>query len=221
MPFLSPTPFLFLDLHKTFNQLEAFGLTCIRGEETIFCELDLRAQSAEVLHLQGRNGSGKTSLLRLLCGFAQPAAGSIRWNGVDIRDDADGFRHEIGYVGHRLGVCEDLTPLENVRFCNELETPKSEARCREALQQVELAHVASIPTRLLSAGQNQRTALARLLISDAAIWFLDEPFTAIDRDGRQIVETIIAQHTANGGISVIATHQPMTLTGTEVKTLQM
>ena len=208
-------------MHKTINQLEASGLTCVRGEETIFSELDLSARSAEVLQLQGRNGSGKTSLLRLLCGIAQPAAGTIRWNGVDIQDDTEAFRCAIDYIGHRRGVCEDLTPVENIQFANELEKPKPKARCLEALQRVGLAHVAGIPARLLSAGQNQRAALARLLISDAAVWFLDEPFTAIDRDGREIVESIIAQHAANGGISVIATHQPMTLTDTVIKTLDL
>jgi heme exporter protein A len=206
-------------LNTQINQLEASDLTCERGEETIFDGLDVRARSTEVLQLKGRNGSGKTSLLRILCGLARPAAGSIRWNGVDIRTDPEAFRRHIGYIGHRRAVCEDLTPLENVQFANALETPRPAAACREALARVELSHVAEIPARLLSAGQNQRTALARLLVSDAACWFLDEPFTALDLDGRKIIETIIAEHAAAGGMSVVATHQPMTLRGVEAKTL--
>lgn len=204
-----------------FNQLGISDLACVRGEETIFSGLEFSAQSNEILQLQGSNGSGKTSLLRILCGIAQPAAGVVRWNGTDIRQDAENFRGRVGYVGHRRGVCEDLTPLENVQFANALGAPKTALACREALARVELSHVAEIPARLLSAGQNQRTALARLLVSDTALWLLDEPFTALDRDGREIVEAIISEHAAARGISIVATHQPMTLTGSEVKTLQL
>ncbi|HJP35014.1 MAG TPA: cytochrome c biogenesis heme-transporting ATPase CcmA [Gammaproteobacteria bacterium] len=208
-------------MHHKFNQLHGIDLACVRGEETIFSELEVHAKSAEVVQLQGANGSGKTSLLRILCGISQPAEGSVRWNDIEIATEAEGFRREIGYVGHRRGVCEDLTPLENVLFANALGTPRPEAECLQALTRLGLAHVAGIPTRLLSAGQNQRTALARLLVSDAACWFLDEPFTALDRGGREVIEAVIAEHAAAGGISIVATHQPMTLTDTNVRTLQL
>ena len=193
----------------------------MRAESPIFAGLDFDACSAEVVHLQGRNGSGKTSLLRILCGFAQPVAGSVRWNGNEIRENTVDFCHEVGYIGHRRGVCEDLTPLENVRFANALTAQSSETACRDALERVELAQVAETPARHLSAGQNQRTALARLLISNAALWFLDEPFTALDRAGRAIVEMIIAEHSDQGGISIIATHQPMSLGAIDVKALDL
>ena len=206
-------------MHNDSNQLNGIDLTCIRGEETIFSGLDVSAGAAEVVQLQGTNGSGKTSLLRILCGISQPAAGTVCWNGLEIGSNAEEFRREISYIGHRRGVCEDLSPLENVHFANALGASRPASECRQALARLELAHVAEIPARLLSAGQNQRTALARLLVSDAACWFLDEPFTALDSDGREIIEAVIAEHAAAGGISIVATHQPMTLTGTEVKTL--
>ena len=208
-------------MHQDFNHLEVVGLACARGEKTIFAGLDFDAQSADVVHLKGRNGSGKTSLIRILCGFAQPLDGSVRWNGIDIRENANDYCREVGYIGHRRGVCEELTPLENVRFANALTARSSEAACRDALARVDLSRVSNIPTRHLSAGQNQRTALARLLICNAAIWFLDEPFTALDAAGRATVEMIIAEHAEQGGISIIATHQAMSLGAVDVKSLDL
>lgn len=145
----------------------------------------------------------------------------MRWNGTDIRENIADFCLETAYVGHRRGVCGDLTPLENVRFANALTAQGSDTACRDALERVELTHVAETPARLLSAGQNQRTALARLLISDAALWFLDEPFTALDAAGRTIVELIIAEHSKQGGISIIATHQSMSLDRIDVRALEL
>jgi len=208
-------------LHHDLNYLDVASLACVRGEQPIFSGLDFSARAADVLHLQGRNGSGKTSLLRILCGLAEPASGTARWNGEDIRQNADDFCRDVGYIGHRRGVCEDLTPLENVEFASALKTQKSDTECREALARVELTHVAEIPTYQLSAGQNQRTALACLLVRDASLWFLDEPFTSLDTDGQTIIETLIAEHSNSGGISIIASHSPLLLSGIEVKPLRL
>ena len=208
-------------MRQDFNHLKVAGLACARGEKTIFAELDFTARAAEVIHLQGRNGSGKTSLLRILCGFARPTTGLVTWNGHDIQQHQDSFFPNVGYIGHRRGVCEDLTPLENVQFAGALTVPKPERECRDALARVELTHVAETPARLLSAGQNQRIALARLLISSTPLWCLDEPFTALDRDGRTIIEAIIAEHAAAGGISIIATHQSMSLDTVSVQSLSL
>ena len=192
------------------NQLDISELTCVRGDEAIFNGLNFRAEAHDVVQLQGRNGSGKTSLLRILCGLVRPEDGVVRWNDVDINDDATGLHNQLTYVGHRRGVCEDLSPLENLIFACDLTAPKSTERCRDALNQVGLGAVVDKATRLLSAGQNQRVALARLLVSEARLWCLDEPFTALDRDGRALVERIISSHATAGGISFVATHQPMT-----------
>lgn len=208
-------------MRQNSNHLEVAELGCVRGEKSIFTGLDFSAHSADVLHLQGRNGSGKTSLLRILCGLAEPAAGTVRWNGDDIRQNADDYCRDIGYIGHRRGVCEDLTPMENVEFASALKTWKSDTECWEALDRVELTHVAEIPTYQLSAGQNQRTALACLLVRDASLWCLDEPFTSLDIDGQAIIETIIAEHSRLGGISVIASHSPILLSDIDVKPLRL
>lgn len=204
---------------QDFNHLEVTDLACARGEKTIFAGLDFSIRSTEVVHLQGRNGSGKTSLLRILCGFALPVAGSVHWNGADIHENKSDFCRDVGYIGHRRGVCEDLTPLENVQFANALKAQKSVAQCRDALARVGLNHVADTPTRLLSAGQNQRTALARLLISGAILWVLDEPFTSLDPEGRVVIETLIGEHSSDGGISIIAAHEPMSLAAATVTPL--
>lgn len=208
-------------MHQDFNQLEVTGLTCILAEKTIFAGLTFGARSADVVHLKGQNGSGKTSLLRMLCGFAQPVAGRMTWNGSQYPGDTDTFRHKVAYIGHRRGVSEELTPLENLRFANELDSQRSETACQNALERVQLTHVAKTPTRYLSAGQNQRTALARLLVSNAPLWLLDEPFNALDPSGRSIAETLIAEHSGRGGISIIATHQLMSLGSIPTKTVDL
>ena len=131
------------------------------------------------------------------------------------------MHQQLIYIGHRRGVCEDLTPLENLRFTCDLTTPTSTSRARAALAQFGLEHVAGEVTRLLSAGQLQRTALARLLVNDAQLWCLDEPFTALDEEGRAVVESIISENAANGGICFVATHQPMSIPATSVKILDL
>jgi heme exporter protein A len=208
-------------LINKFNHLEARGLTCVRGEATLFSDLEISLKAAEVLQLCGPNGSGKTSLIRILCGIGHAAAGSVHWNGKDIDVSAEAFRAATCYLGHHRGVCEDLTPTENLRFFCALRTAKPVAACRAALERFGLAAHADTPARLLSAGQNQRIALARLLLCDADVWFLDEPFTAMDAEGRQLVEDIIREHAAHGMLGVIATHQAMELGVTRVTTLDL
>lgn len=208
-------------MHKQLNYLEADGLACVRGEVTLFSDLAFRLDSERVLQLTGPNGSGKSSLLRILCGIGQAAAGTVRFNGQAIQDLTTDYRAAISYVGHRRGVCEDLSALENLQFCAAIASTQPTPRCRDALARFALADRADTPARLLSAGQIQRVALARLLISDAPVWLLDEPFTALDADGRALAETIFSEHARNGGISVIATHQVLSLPDVAVDLLDL
>lgn len=204
-----------------FNQLAASGLACVRGDTTLFETLELSVDAGQVLQLAGANGSGKTSLLRILCGLSPPAAGSVTWNGTDISRCADDYGEQISYIGHRRGVCDDLSPLENLRFACALDGPKTLEDCRRALTTFGLDRRMHTPARLLSAGQVQRTALARLLVADTAVWLLDEPFTALDADGRALVEDTLTRHADAGGISVIATHQPLQHDSSRVITIPL
>lgn len=203
------------------NELTISGLACARGDVTLFAALDFSVAAGEVLQIQGANGSGKTSLLRLLCGLSPPAAGTICWNGVEITAQADDYRCAVSYVGHRRGVSEELSPLENLEFACALHRPVAASACRDALTALGLGQRLHTPARLLSAGQVQRTALARLILSDASIWLLDEPFTALDSDGRAEIEQLLAEHAARGGLSVVATHQPLQLASGQVRTLRI
>ncbi|MGR9091309.1 MAG: cytochrome c biogenesis heme-transporting ATPase CcmA [Gammaproteobacteria bacterium] len=203
------------------DQLTVSGLACVRGDVTLFEALDFSVAAGEVLQIQGANGSGKTSLLRLLCGLSPPAAGKICWNGVDIATQADEFRAAVSYIGHRRGVSEDLSPLENLEFACALDHPAESHACRDALTSLGLERRLHTPARLLSAGQVQRTALARLLLSTAQLWLLDEPFTALDSDGRAQIEQLLEHHAGRGGLSVVATHQPMHLEAGRVRTLRI
>lgn len=203
------------------NELTISGLACARGDATLFAALDFAVAAGEVVQIQGANGSGKTSLLRLLCGLSPPAAGKIYWNNVDIAEQAEEYRSAVSYVGHRRGVSEELSPLENLEFACALQRPAASGACRDALTALGLGQRLHTPARLLSAGQIQRTALARLILSEASIWLLDEPFTALDSDGRAQVEHLLAEHAAGGGLSVVATHQPLHLDRGQVRTLRI
>ncbi|MFT4563515.1 MAG: heme exporter protein A [Gammaproteobacteria bacterium] len=196
-------------------------MLCERGEKTVFDDLNFSAQANDIVQLQGSNGSGKTSLLRMLCGFARPAGGKIFWNGTDIFTDLRSYQMVITYVGHRRGVCADLSPLENLRFACDINGGSTLKPCLEALEIVGLGDVANNPTRFLSAGQVQRAALARLLVRNTPIWCLDEPFTALDRAGREVVERLIEARARNGGISIVATHQAMSLDKSRLKILDL
>ena len=162
------------------NELTISGLACVRGDVTLFAALDFSVAAGDVLQIQGANGSGKTSLLRLLCGLSPPAAGTIRWNGVDIAEQAGDYRCAVSYIGHRRGVSEELSPLENLEFACALHHPAAPPACRDAL-----------------------TALG------------------LDSDGRAQIEQLLEQHAARGGLSVIATHQPLQLDTGRVRTLRI
>ena len=173
------------------------------------------------MQLQGPNGSGKTSLIRILCGLARPASGRVTWNDIDVHREFSSISHKINYVGHRRGVCEDLSPLENLIFASDLHTPVPQNDCLKALAKLGLESVSNATCRKLSAGQIQRTALARLLVRNATLWCLDEPFTALDTQGRAIVESMLSENAENGGISIVATHQPLSLNGDNIKSLHL
>ena len=193
--------------------LLANGLECVRGERRLFRDVGFELDPGTLLHVQGRNGSGKTSLLRMLCGLLAPAAGEILWNGTDIRRAAEVYRGELLYLGHQNAIKDDLTAVENLIVSETLaEAPVTARSARDSLARLGLAGYEDLPTRVLSQGQKRRVALARLLFRERSrLWVLDEPFVALDPHAVQEVAAIISDQLGGGGIVVYTTHQDVAL----------
>jgi heme exporter protein A len=200
--------------------LDAQALECVRDDRVLFSKLAFRLESGQALLLEGRNGSGKTSLLRILCGIRMPDAGQVQWNGSDIqRLGADYYQH-TAYVGHRDGNKLDLTTEENLAMARALGRPGA---CTpvQALEKVELSGYEDVLTRNLSAGQQRRLALARLLVTDACLWILDEPFTSLDVHGIRLIEELLESHTRAGGMLAVTSHHAVNLDNTTVHRINL
>jgi heme exporter protein A len=202
--------------------LEAIHLGCIRGDRRLFRDLNFKLAPGSLLELRGRNGGGKTSLLRILCGLATPAEGEVRWNGANIRRLREEYFASIAYVAHLNGVKDELTAVENLlvaeRVCgNDL----SDMQAAEVLERVGLANQKHLPTRSLSAGQRRRLALARLLASNAILWILDEILTSLDDAGVNLTRGLITHHVNDGGMAIIATHQDLNLSLPQIQVMNI
>jgi heme exporter protein A len=183
----------------------------VRSERTLFAGLDFSVGAGEVLQVRGANGAGKSSLLRILCGLAQPDAGEVRWGGSSIAALGPQFAGQLIYVGHGNALKLDLDARENLKFLRELRV-RDGARSTDAiLEDCGLGACAGVPVSRLSAGQRRRLSLARLLLCTAPLWLLDEPFTSLDAAGRGYFTRLIAEHAADGGVVVIAGHEPITV----------
>lgn len=185
---------------------EARSLECIRDDRVLFDDLCFTINPGEALVLEGRNGSGKTSLLRIICGIRLPESGQVLWEGEDIFRLGPEFNEFTAYLGHKDGSKLDLTPLENLRIAQGLGKARDDITLEEALDQVGLFGFEDIPTRNLSAGQQRRLAIARLLVTDAKLWILDEPFTSLDRKGIEQMERLFEGHLQRGGMAAMTTH---------------
>lgn len=181
------------------------ALACARGGRLVFRDVALALQAGQALSLRGANGSGKSSLLRMLAGLLAPSAGAIRWEGRDIAEDREGHRGRVGYLGMLDALKPALTVAENLAFHAALHGG-APTRARHAIDAVGLAKLAATPARRLSQGQRRRAAIARLLVQDSPLWLLDEPTLALDQDGLARLGAAISAHLAGGGIAVIATH---------------
>ncbi len=189
--------------------LQARDLACLRGERLLFKQLNLALEPGQILQIEGPNGAGKTSLLRILAGLMQPWEGDVMYLGQSIQRERARFLSDLAWLGHHSGIKADLSPRENLRFTQTLLGERDEAAIEQALAIVGLTAHAQQPCRQLSAGQNRRAALARLVLSKAPLWILDEPFTALDRAAIAELEARFVAHAAQGGMIVLTTHQPL------------
>ena len=203
--------------------LEAIELSCARGERFLFSGLNLTVTPGLLLAIVGENGSGKSSLLRMLCGLLPREGGVIQWDGKDIGRLKDDYTRHLTYLGHLNGIKDDLTPVENLQISAHLSGDVSSGTsARDALQAVGLGrHVHALPTRVLSQGQKRRVALARLWLSRRPLWILDEPFSALDDGGTRLLTQQFRSHLDRGGMAVVATHQEVGLPAESVHYLRL
>ncbi|MDH5300660.1 MAG: cytochrome c biogenesis heme-transporting ATPase CcmA [Gammaproteobacteria bacterium] len=192
--------------------LETANLSCVRGDRILFEELSFSVQDGELVHVVGPNGAGKTSLIRMMCGLVAPAMGEVRWRGQNIRKQKEEFNSELLYLGHQLGIKAELTAVENLRIsCAMSNQALADDDAWRALDEIGLRGREDLPTKVLSQGQQRRVALARLLVSRAKLWILDEPFTALDVKAVAQLEAVLGRHLASGGMIVLTTHQAFSL----------
>jgi heme exporter protein A len=192
--------------------LEAAKLECVRGDRKLFSDLSFSLSPGTLLQITGTNGSGKTSLLRIICGLAMPESGEVRWQGANIRSLGEEYSSSIVYLGHRNGIKEELSSVENLRISAGLagfELGREEAK--NALKQVGLAGRENLPARFLSEGQKRRSALARLVACSTRLWVLDEVLASLDDAAVQLVKSMIEGHLSKEGIAIVATHQELNL----------
>jgi heme exporter protein A len=190
------------------------NLSCSRGDKRLFSGVSFALQPGEWLHLEGDNGVGKTSLLRLACGLSALEQGEIQWQGQPVSSNSDEFRANLAYLGHQLALKEDLTPLENLRADAAIAGRDLHlADAKAALAQLGLKGREHLPVRVLSQGQKRRTALARLLVSSAKLWILDEPFVALDTAAQNVLSEVINGHLNRQGMVLFTSHQMVSLAG--------
>ena len=191
--------------------LHVKSISCTRGYRDLFTGLDFQLSAGQALRVEGKNGSGKTSLLRIMSGLAQPLEGEVLWQGKKIHHPESEYFQNLLFVGHRAGIKFELTPTENLCMARALNGSKSENGIEEALYQVGLYGFEETPCGNLSAGQKRRVALAQLYLTQSKVWILDEPYTSLDVAAVSKFEDLFTQHVNNGGSLVITSHQPVTL----------
>ena len=202
--------------------LELINLDCVRGGRPLFRNLNVSVPDGTLLQVEGANGSGKTSMLRIICGLMSPESGEVRWNGANIRSLGEEYFQTLAYLGHRNGIKEELTPLENLKISNsvagnELNTENAQA----ALKLLGLEGRQNLPVRYLSEGQRRRAALARIITGAAKLWVLDEVLAALDTAAVGVVRTVLEQHLAEGGTAIVATHHDLQISAGSFQRLEL
>jgi heme exporter protein A len=202
--------------------LSAHNLACERSERLLFERLNFSLCPSQLLLVQGGNGQGKTSLLRLLTGIGRTDTGEVRWRGEPISRCRETYHREMAYLGHANGIKDELNPVENLRFNQGLHSRAFQpAQAVATLQRLGLSRCLDLPCRALSFGQRRRVALSALLLARASLWILDEPLTGLDTHAVALVESLIRDHLQSGGLVVATTHQAMNLAGVSVQHLMV
>lgn len=202
--------------------LQGVNLACVRGDRELFRDVNFSVEAGSLLQVRGPNGSGKTSLLRMLCGLSNPAAGEIRWNGESIRSLAGEYYASLTYIGHLSGTKDDLTALENLQISSALAGFEiTGAQAVTALRQIGLKGREMLPVKVLSQGQRRRVVLARLLVCKTALWILDEPLVALDVAAVGLIQSLLEQHLQQGGMVVMTTHQEIDINAAAISQLQL
>ena len=199
--------------------LRARNLHLWRGERHVLRGVSCAIDAGEVLHVYGPNGSGKTSLLRVICGLLHAEEGEVLWQGVSIHDANSAYHASIAYLAHDTALKGDLTPVENLRFSVGMRRELAADEIRAMLGELGVADCADLPSRVLSAGQRRRVALCRVLLSRARLWILDEPFTNLDSVSSEQISNALASHLDTGGLALIAAHQGLQVRSGTVRQL--
>ncbi|WP_413284864.1 cytochrome c biogenesis heme-transporting ATPase CcmA [Vibrio sp. MA40-2] len=192
--------------------LAVSNLTAIRDEKILFEDLSFNVEAGELVQVEGRNGTGKTTLLRIIAGLGDYEIGEISWNGCVTSSNRDLFHQDLLFLGHQTGVKRELNAFENLSFYQSIhQSDIDKHKIWAVLAQVGLAGREDVPVGQLSAGQQRRVALARLWLSKQKLWILDEPLTAIDKQGVKVLESVFLKHAEEGGMVMLTTHQDMLL----------
>jgi len=201
--------------------LRASGLACVRGGRRLFTDVSFELARGALLQVRGANGSGKTSLLRIVCGLLPPDGGEIACGGRAIRDLGEEYHGLVAYVGHLNAIKDELDPAENLRYAAKISgLPATPPEMDGALRTFGLEG-ARLPCKLLSQGQKRRAALARLKLSGGRpLWVLDEPFSALDAQGITVTRSLIEAHLAGGGAVLLTTHQEVGFAGSTVQSIE-
>ena len=200
--------------------LQIENLACIRDDRVLFEHLNLSLAAGQMLLVEGRNGSGKTSLLRILTGLKLADEGEVLWRGKDIQQLAADYTEQVSYVGHHDGVKRDLSCLENLRLVQAMGKP-SGVELDEALERVSLFRFGDTLVSNLSAGQKRRLALSRLMVTESLLWILDEPFTSLDKKSMAGFELMFENHLAQQGIIVMTSHHDIGMSNADIQRLDL
>jgi heme exporter protein A len=202
--------------------LKAHDLSCIRGERLLFKNLSFELKAGGLVYVLGDNGSGKSSLLKLLCGLLTAETGSVLWCEQNIRHESEVYQSNLTYIGHLNGLKDELSALENLNFSVAVSGKSlSENQLLAALTYIGMERYAHLPVGELSQGQKRRVALARLWLTTSPLWILDEPFAALDTAAITLLASRLTQHLADGGMVVMTSHQDVTIRANTTQTLRL